>query len=237
MIFSKPTSQLTSSPRHHPLRPPQSPSPRAASAPPAIARYPSSRNFKLGHDPDPGKSFDTNFGDPTSSTSREGRKVVDIVRLAEAAGLVILVSRNIIVLITIVLTSGVAVVPDTRSVSLFHGRWSTITKLHYGGQGESLVPRYTRGSVAFSRTLPHVILRGSGQKPGASSYTRVHRYLASNYTLAFSHSPHHAFPSFANCVPGVCVSIRHLQVTLAAVAPALVPAAAAPAPRAPARPA
>jgi len=33
-----------------------------------------------------------------------------------------------------------------------------------GGQGESLVPPYTRGSVSLSR--------GAGRKPGASLYTR-----------------------------------------------------------------
>ena len=41
---------------------------------------------------------------------------------------------------------------------------ASLSSLSHGGQGESLVPPYTRGSVSLSR--------GAGRKPDASMYTR-----------------------------------------------------------------
>jgi len=46
----------------------------------------------------------------------------------------------------------------------------------YGGQGESLVPPYTRGSVSFSR--------GPGRNPGASLYTWKCLSLPASYDVA-----------------------------------------------------
>ncbi len=56
------------------------------------------------------------------------------------------------------------------------GRYCLPRQPTLGGQGESLVPPHTRGSVSLSRTTEFIKRRGTstwgpGQQPGAAVYT------------------------------------------------------------------
>jgi len=66
-------------------------------------------------------------------------------------------------------TLWVVLIPTTN-VSAANRR---VSRLWHRGQGESLVPPHTHGSVSLSRAAPSTaVSRGAGQKPGASLHTR-----------------------------------------------------------------